>query len=71
MRVTFLPNVDGVKDKDNYLNKVVLAALQHMPSEKAADYVLALLKDDTAYKLLQKGMKIQIPVSKIFTSRTS
>lgn len=63
VRVTFLPNVNGEKGKDNSLNKIVLAALQQLPSEKATDYVLSLLKGDVAYKTLEKGQKLDIPVS--------
>lgn len=63
VRVTFLPNVNGEKGKDNYLNKVVLAALQELPSEKATEYVHSLLKDDAAAKSLQTDKKINIPVS--------
>lgn len=67
VRVTFLPNVNGEKGKDNLLNKVVLAALQQLPPEKATDYVLSLLKDDFAVKTLEKGQNLDIPVSVKFT----
>lgn len=63
VRVTFLPNANGEKGKDNYLNKIILAALQHLPAEKATDFVLSLLKDDVAFKTLEKGEKLTLPVS--------
>ncbi|KAK4879085.1 hypothetical protein RN001_007231 [Aquatica leii] len=44
VRVSFLPNING--NEDAYINSVVLAAQQELPSEKAAHYVLNLFKDD-------------------------
>lgn len=63
VRVTFLPNANGEKGKNNQLNKITLAALEHLPPEKATEYVLSLLKDDFAAKTLEKGQKLQLPVS--------
>lgn len=63
VRVSFLPNVNGEKGKNNQLNKVVLAALQELPSEKATEYVFSLLKDDSAAKQLDKKEKLELPVS--------
>ncbi|CAH1183606.1 unnamed protein product [Phaedon cochleariae] len=42
VRVSFLPNVNG--DKENELNKIVLAALQELPSEKALSFIISLLQ---------------------------
>lgn len=61
MRVSFLPNVNG--DKDNQLNKIVLAIMQELSSEKAFELVNSLLKDDLAAKKLTKGEKLDLPVS--------
>lgn len=44
VRVAFLPNVDG--DNDNLLNKLVLASLQELQSDKAISYLTSLLKDE-------------------------
>lgn len=63
VRVTFLPNVNGEKGKNNQLNKIILAALENLPAEKATDYVLSLLKDDFAFTTLTKGQKLNLPVS--------
>lgn len=58
--------MNGEKGKDNSLNKIVLAALHQLPTEKATDYVLSLLKDDSAYKTLENGEKLNVPVGVIF-----
>lgn len=63
VRVSFLPNVNGDKGKDNFLNKLVLAALHQLPSERATNYVLSLLKDDSAVNALKAGQTLDIPVS--------
>ncbi|XP_028131393.1 UDP-glucose:glycoprotein glucosyltransferase [Diabrotica virgifera virgifera] len=60
VRVSFLPNVNG--GKDNTLNKIVLAALQELPSEKALPLVISLLKDDAAARKLENGEKLDLPV---------
>nr|XP_022912908.1 UDP-glucose:glycoprotein glucosyltransferase [Onthophagus taurus] len=44
IRVSFLPNVDG-DNRDNYLNKLVLAALNELPAKEAYNFVVQLLKD--------------------------
>ncbi|XP_057663509.1 UDP-glucose:glycoprotein glucosyltransferase [Diorhabda carinulata] len=59
VRVSFLPNVNG--EKDNTLNKIVLAALQELPPEKALSFVVSLLKDDNVMVKLELGEKIDIP----------
>uniref|UniRef100_A0A1Y1LFV4 UDP-glucose:glycoprotein glucosyltransferase n=1 Tax=Photinus pyralis TaxID=7054 RepID=A0A1Y1LFV4_PHOPY len=43
-RVSFMPNING--NKDAYVNSVVLAALQQLPSEKAYKFVLNFLRSD-------------------------
>ena len=60
MRISFLPNVHGLQD--NILNKVVLAALNNLPSEKAFNYVHSLLENDSAAKLISSGKSIEILV---------
>lgn len=62
MRVSFLPNVNG-ENNNNKLNKIVLAAQQEMPPEKATNYVLSLLKNEENLKLIDEGKDIEIPVS--------
>lgn len=47
----------------NLLNKLVLTALEEYPPEKAADYVLSLLRDDMAYNILNTGGRLEFPVS--------
>ncbi|KAK9738964.1 Thioredoxin-like domain [Popillia japonica] len=42
VRISFLPNVNG--DQDNLINKLVLAALNEMPTDKAIVYVKGLLQ---------------------------
>lgn len=56
-----MPNVEG--GKDNTLNKAVLAALLELANEKAINLVRALLRGDSAVKLLEKGEKLDLPVS--------
>lgn len=56
-----MPNVNG--DKNNILNKIVLAAQQELPPEKSLNLVLSLLRDDKAAKQLENGEKLDIPVS--------
>ncbi|XP_018331345.1 UDP-glucose:glycoprotein glucosyltransferase isoform X2 [Agrilus planipennis] len=58
-RVTFLPNVDG--NKNNYLNKLVLAALEVLPPENATNFVTDLLKGDKINKYLENGKDIEVP----------
>ncbi|XP_074027064.1 UDP-glucose-glycoprotein glucosyltransferase [Leptinotarsa decemlineata] len=59
VRVSFLPNVNG--GKENELNKIVLTAVQELPTEKALGLVLSLLRDDSAAETLKKGEKLDIP----------
>lgn len=58
-RVTFLPNVEG--NKNQLLNKLVLAALQVYHPEKAAQYVMSLLENDSAVQGMENGKAIEIP----------
>lgn len=53
VRISFLPNVNG--DQDNLINKLVLAALNEMPTDKAIVYVKGLLQ--------QTDDKYDVPVS--------
>ncbi|KAF5304487.1 hypothetical protein FQA39_LY09683 [Lamprigera yunnana] len=45
VRVSFLPNING--NKDAYINSIILAVLDRLPSEKATSYVLNLLKSES------------------------
>lgn len=56
-----MPNVEG--GKDNTLNKAVLASMMELPNEKALDVVRSLLRGDSAVKILEKGEKLNLPVS--------
>lgn len=49
-------------DNDNLLNKIVFAVQQEMLRDKALTYVMDLLQDDKAAKLIEKGETIEIPV---------
>lgn len=48
-------------DKPNIYNKVVLAALETLPSEAALSLVLSLLRSEDAWDRLQSGDKLNIP----------
>lgn len=61
-RVTFIPNVDGDSTKNQLLNKLVLAVLQVYPPEKATQFVISLLENDSAVKGMENGKAIDIPV---------
>lgn len=49
-------------DNDNLLNKVVFTAQQELPRDKALSYVIDLLDNDKAAKLIEKGENFEIPV---------
>lgn len=49
--------------KKNLLNKIVLTAVEELPLDKALNLVLSLLRGDSATKQLEKGEKLDLPVS--------
>ncbi|KAL1514204.1 hypothetical protein ABEB36_003497 [Hypothenemus hampei] len=59
IRVSFLPNVNG--DKKNLFNKIVLAALEVLPSDKALSLILSLLQNNKVNEQLLAGDKLDIP----------
>nr|CAH7747311.1 unnamed protein product [Callosobruchus chinensis] len=59
VRVSFIPNVNSGQSE---LNKIVLAALQELPSDKAISFVISLLKDDSAAEKLDNGEKLELPI---------
>lgn len=61
VRVSFLPNVAG--GKYNVLNKAILASMLELPNEKAVNVARSLLRGDSAIKILEKGDKLDLPVS--------
>lgn len=59
IRVTFMPNVEG--SGKNSLNKVVIAALETLPSDKSLDFVLNLLKKKDEVERILKDDLSTIP----------
>ncbi|XP_050308475.1 UDP-glucose:glycoprotein glucosyltransferase isoform X2 [Anthonomus grandis grandis] len=59
VRVTFMPNVNG--NKTNLLNKLVLAILEVLPSDKSLPLVVSLLKEPEIIEKLEAGNKMDIP----------
>lgn len=59
IRISFLPNVSG--NKKNTFNKVVLAALEVLPSDSALKLLLSLLKHPEASEKLDNGDTLDIP----------
>ncbi|KAL3281194.1 hypothetical protein HHI36_004410 [Cryptolaemus montrouzieri] len=59
VRVTFMPNVEG--NGNNQLNKVVLAVLENLPSDKTIKFVLDLLKNEDELKKVRKGDTSSLP----------